>query len=91
MTNVIGFTSFILLHVPPNGAPTSAANGANSYGPDDCLNESRWIAAAALLTAADQVFTKQRLHTLASKGGEPYVLMTWAKDQFEAIAAELES
>jgi hypothetical protein len=46
---------------------------------------------AALRAAADQVFTRQRLQTLASKGGEPYVLMTWAKDQFDAIAAELEA
>lgn len=36
-------------------AVLDAANGANSYGPDDCLNESRWIAAAALRAAADQV------------------------------------
>jgi hypothetical protein len=76
---------------PAAQAVLDAANGANSYGPDDCLNESSWIAAAALRAAADQVFTQQRLHTLASKGGEPYVLMTWAKDQFEAIAAELEA
>lgn len=47
--------------------------------------------AAALRAAADQVFTKQRLQKLASKGGEPYVLMTWAEDQFQAIAAELEA
>ena len=33
-------------------AVLDAANGANSYGPDDCLNESRWIAAAALQAAA---------------------------------------
>ncbi len=32
-----------------------AANGTSSYGPDDCLNESRWVAAAALRAAADQV------------------------------------
>jgi hypothetical protein len=32
-----------------------AANGAQSYGSDDCLNESRWIAAATLRAAADQV------------------------------------
>ena len=32
-----------------------AANGASSYGPDDCLNESRWVAAAALRAVADQV------------------------------------
>jgi len=32
-----------------------AANGASSYGPDDCLNESRWVAAAALRAAADRL------------------------------------
>jgi len=40
---------------PAAQAVLDAANGANSYGPDDCLNESRWIAAAALRAAADQV------------------------------------
>jgi hypothetical protein len=40
---------------PQAQAVLDAANGANSYGPDDCLNESRWIAAAALRAAADQV------------------------------------
>jgi hypothetical protein len=40
---------------PHAQAILDAANGANSYGPDDCLNESRWIAAAALRAAADQV------------------------------------
>ena len=37
-----------------------AANGASSYGPDDCLNESRQIAAAALCAAADQVVPVDR-------------------------------
>ena len=32
-----------------------AANGFNSYSPDDVLNESRWIVAAALRAVADQV------------------------------------
>ena len=40
---------------PQAQAVLDAANGANSYGPDDVLNESRWIAAAALRAAADQV------------------------------------
>jgi hypothetical protein len=30
-----------------------AANRASSYGPDDCLNDSRFIAAAALRAAAN--------------------------------------
>ena len=40
---------------PAAQAVLDAANSRNSYGPDDCLNESRWIAAAALRAAADQV------------------------------------
>ena len=32
-----------------------AANGASSYGPDDCLNESRWIAAAALRAVVQEL------------------------------------
>lgn len=40
---------------PAAQAVLDAANGSQSYGPDDCLNESRWIVAAALRAAADQV------------------------------------
>jgi hypothetical protein len=40
---------------PAAKAVLDAANGAQCYGPDDCLNESRWIAAAVLRAAADQV------------------------------------
>jgi hypothetical protein len=40
---------------PAAAAVLNAANSASAYNPDDCLNESRWIAAAALETAADQV------------------------------------
>ena len=40
---------------PAAQAVLDAANGFNSYGPDDVLNESRWIAAAALEAVADQV------------------------------------
>ena len=36
---------------PAVKAVLDAANNENSYGPDDCLNESRWIAAAALRAA----------------------------------------
>ena len=36
-------------------AVLDAANSASSYGPDDCLNDARQIAAAALRAAADQV------------------------------------
>lgn len=40
---------------PVAQAVLDAANGFNSYSPDDVLNESRWIVAAALRAAADQV------------------------------------
>ena len=40
---------------PAAQAVLDAANNENSYGPDDCLNESRWIVAAALRAAADQL------------------------------------
>jgi len=36
-------------------AVLDAANTRNSYGPNDCLNESRWIAAAALRAVAEQL------------------------------------
>jgi hypothetical protein len=44
---------------PAAQAVLKAANGRSSYGPDDCLNESRWIAAAALRAAADQVVPEE--------------------------------
>jgi hypothetical protein len=57
----------------------SSANGACCYGPDDVLNDSQWIAAAALRAAADQVVIK-----LAGLGQES----AW---YLEEIAAELEA
>jgi hypothetical protein len=39
---------------PAAQAVLDAANTRNSYGPDDCLNESRWIVAAALCAVTDQ-------------------------------------
>lgn len=40
---------------PAAQAVLDAANGAQSYGPDDCLNESCWIAAAALRAAVQEL------------------------------------
>ena len=60
-------------------AVLDAANGANSYGPDDCLNESRWIAAAALRAAVASMGLK-------TPGGG--VILDGAA--LLAIAAELE-
>jgi hypothetical protein len=39
----------------PAQAVLDAANGKSSWGPDDILNDSRWIAAAAIRAVADQV------------------------------------
>jgi hypothetical protein len=44
---------------PAAQAVLDAANGAQSYGPDDCLNESRWIAVAALRAAADHCHSQE--------------------------------
>ena len=43
---------------PAAQAVLDAANGFSSYSPDDVLNESRWIVAAALQAVADQVVPK---------------------------------
>jgi len=40
---------------PAAEAVLDAANNSSAYGPEDCLNEARQIAAAALRAAADQV------------------------------------
>jgi hypothetical protein len=56
-----------------------AANGAQSYGPDDCLNESRWIAAATLRAA---VAHTQQHHN--------HDVWKCDADELLAIATELE-
>lgn len=66
---------------PAAQAVLDAASGAQSYGPDDCLNESRWIAAAALRAAADQMTNYPSKKFLFSIADEMKLL---------AIAAELE-
>jgi hypothetical protein len=67
---------------PAAQAVLDAANGAGCYGPDDVLNDSRWIAAAALRAAADQMcghHSKTFLYSIAD-----YI-------KLNAIAAELEA
>jgi hypothetical protein len=77
---------------PAARAVLDAANGANSYGPDDCLNESRWIAAAALRAVADEVAPE----TPYSEPDDPDMLKgIWderrtIRAELLAIAAELE-
>ena len=74
---------------PAAQAVLDAANGFNSYGPDDVLNESRWIAAAALEAAADQVVPEEPLY-----GGDQRWMFERdtrqeCRKKFLAIAAEL--
>jgi hypothetical protein len=73
---------------PTAQAVLDAANGANSYGPDDCLNESRWIAAAALKAAADQVVPE--ITTPWNSTLTPMISAGEVRAKFLAIAAELE-
>jgi hypothetical protein len=80
---------------PAAQAVLDAANGASSYGPDDCLNESRWIAAAALRAAADQV---EDLEVPWSYMGDSFRVIgayehgqTSAAEHLRVIAAELET
>jgi len=40
---------------PAAQAVLNTANNVSSYGPDDCLNESRWIAAAALRAVVQEL------------------------------------
>jgi hypothetical protein len=72
---------------PAAQAVLNAANGAQSYGPDDCLNESRWITAAALRAAADQVVPHEYL------GGIDVEVKTRQLTRLRliTIAAELEN
>ena len=72
---------------PAAQAVLDAANGRSSYGPDDCLNGSRWIAAAALRAAADQVLAEDALYARSCcefVGNEH-------RSQLLAIADELEA
>jgi hypothetical protein len=49
---------------PAAQAVLDAANNSSAYGPEDCLNEARQIAAAALRTAADELDHPTSAHTL---------------------------
>lgn len=61
---------------PAAQAVLDAAKGASAHGPDDCLNDAQWIAAAALRAAADAVAPeamphrrkiRAELHTIANE------------------------
>jgi hypothetical protein len=53
----------------------NAANGASSYGPDDCLNDAKYIASAVIRALVEQAGSTKH----------------WHIDQLNAIAAELEA
>ncbi|MEN9859962.1 MAG: hypothetical protein RLZZ515_444, partial [Cyanobacteriota bacterium] len=63
-----------------------AANRFSSYGPDDCLNESRFIVAAALRAAADQLVPMGDYTS-----GEVMLIAMNVRVKLLAIAAELEA
>jgi hypothetical protein len=77
---------------PAAQAVLDAANGKSSYGPDDVLNESRWIAAAALRAAADQVVpeesTKGKMFAWQQERLQQRLI---TRQRFLAIADELEA
>ena len=82
---------------PAAQAVLDAANGASSYGPDDCLNESRWVAAAALRAAADLVVPNEPAPTGMRPAGDVYSSREIRRGQRQetrsqllAIADELE-
>jgi hypothetical protein len=71
---------------PAAQAVLDAANGASSHGPDDCLNESRWIAAAALRAAADQVVPHATTIARTDRGANRRKI----RSELLAIATELD-
>jgi hypothetical protein len=80
---------------PPMTAPLSpaaqavldAANNSSAYGPEDCLNEARQIAAAALRAAADQVVPVP----IKAQTPEEHWALLGVKNRLLAIADELEA
>ena len=76
---------------PAAQAVLNAANSVSYYGPDDCLNDARQIAVAALRAAADQAHPKAHIEDIN------YVHQNYidgwkdALDVILAIADELEA
>jgi hypothetical protein len=75
---------------PQAQAVLNAANNAQSYHPDDCLNESRAVAAAALRVVADQVQMNTPLGDTDADAGV-FAAHHAIRAHFLAIAAELEA
>lgn len=79
---------------PQAQAVLDAANGAGCHGPDDVLNDSRWIAAAALHAAAKELGPKRTLPLgyIFSAPAEQmyYEFRLRVQRDLHAIAAELD-
>jgi len=75
---------------PAANAVLDAANNSSAYGPEDCLNEARQIAAAALRAAADQVLPEEP-EPQWWEPLRPHFNRQCIRRRFLAIAAELES
>ena len=77
---------------PSAQAVLAAANGACCYGPDDVLNDSRWITAAALRAAADQVVPPALEEESNDRNQAlPLKKMVEIRRKLNAIADELEA
>ena len=76
---------------PAAQAVLDAANNSSAYGPEDCLNEARQIAAAALRAAVDQVMPEESLYG----GNQRWMFERDARQESRkkllAIANELEN
>jgi len=77
---------------PAAQAVLDAANNSSAYGPEDCLNEARQIAAAALRAVADQVVPQCSQPSYA----DDFAHGAWfarddVRDDLLRIAAELEA
>jgi hypothetical protein len=71
---------------PAAQAVWNAANNSSAYGPEDCLNEARQIAAAALRAAAMHL----RSEEYAICNGSSYAMMIEVDDLLD-LATELET
>ena len=71
-------------------AVLDAANNSSAYGPEDCLNEARQIAAAALRAVADQVVPDDPQEAMYFTTEAIRLNKQAIRRQFLAIAAELE-
>jgi hypothetical protein len=76
---------------PAAEAVLDAANRFSSYGPDDCLNESRFIVAAALRAAADQLVPEETWMGTGETCYASFRQRRTTRSEILAIAAELEA